>query len=169
MTKILPDDLLIPEVADLIRQGRSVTLTARGNSMNPFITDRRDRVVLSPFAETQLQPGAVVLAKTKDSRYVLHRILYRRGNELILSGDGNLNQTECTDTGRVIGLMTAVIRKGKTYQTDGTVWIRYSFLWKRLAPIRRWLLAIFRRTEKRKYKRIVQYENQTGIHASSDR
>ena len=43
MKKSLPNDLLIPEVAELIRQGHTVTLTARGNSMNPFIVDRRDR------------------------------------------------------------------------------------------------------------------------------
>lgn len=152
MKKILPDDLLIHEIAELIRQGRSVTITARGNSMNPFIADGRDRVVIAPCSEIQLQPGAVVLAETADHRYVLHRIKYRSGNELILSGDGNLNQTERTDTSRVIGLLTAVIRKGKTYHTDGTAWLRYSCWWQRLTPIRRWLLAVFRRIERRKYK-----------------
>lgn len=145
MKKSLPNDLLIPEVAELIRQGRTVTLTARGNSMNPFIVDRRDRVVLSPCTDAQLQPGAVVLALTDDRRYVLHRIVRRQGNELTLLGDGNLYQTERTDTSRVIGLLTAVIRKGRTYPTDGTVWLSYSHWWRRLTPVRRWLLAIYRR------------------------
>ena len=145
MKKSLPNDLLIPEVAELIRQGYTVTLTARGNSMNPFIVDRRDRVVLSPCTDAQLQPGAVVLALTDDHRYVLHRIVCRRGDELTLLGDGNLRQTEQTDTGRVIGLLTAVIRKGRTYPTDGAVWLCYSRWWRRLTPVRRWLLAIFRR------------------------
>lgn len=147
MKKSLPNDLLIPEVAELIRQGRTVTLTARGNSMNPFIVDRRDCVVLSPCTDAQLQPGAVVLALTDDRRYVLHRIVRRQGNELTLLGDGNLYQTERTDTSRVIGLLTAVIRKGRTYPTDGTVWLSYSHWWRRLTPVRRWLLAIFRRIE----------------------
>ena len=82
MKKSLPNDLLIPEVAELIRQGHTVTLTARGNSMNPFIVDHRDRVVLSPCTDAQLQPGAVVLALTDDRRYVLHRIVRRQGDEL---------------------------------------------------------------------------------------
>lgn len=147
MKKSLPNDLLIPEVAELIRQGRTVTLTARGNSMNPFIVDRRDRVVLGPCTDVQLQPGTVVLALTDDRRYVLHRIVRRQGNELTLLGDGNLHQTERTDTSRVIGLLTAVIRKGRTYSTDGAVWLRYSRWWRILTPVRRWLLAIFRRIE----------------------
>ncbi|WP_394369825.1 hypothetical protein [Caecibacteroides pullorum] len=113
--------------------------------MNPFIVDRRDRVVLSPCTDAQLQPGAVVLALTDDHRYVLHRIVCRRGDELTLLGDGNLHQTERTDTGRVVGLLTAVIRKGRTYPTDGAVWLRYSRWWRRLTPVRRWLLAIYRR------------------------
>lgn len=152
MKKILPDDLFISEVAALIRQGRSVTLTARGNSMNPFIADGRDRVVIGPCTEVQLQPGAVVLAETEDNRYVLHRILYRNGNELILSGDGNMDQTERTDISRVIGLMATVIRNGKTYHTDGTVWLRYSWWWLMFTPLRRWLLAIYRRIENQKKK-----------------
>lgn len=145
MKKTIANDLLIPEVGELISQGHSVTLTARGNSMNPFIVDRRDRIVLSPFTDAQLQPGAVVLAETKGHRYVLHRILHRHGDDLTLSGDGNLRQTEQTDIHHVIGLMTAVIRKEKTYNTEGRVWLSYSRWWKRLTPLRRYLLAVYRR------------------------
>lgn len=147
MKKTLPNDLLMAEVTELIRQGHTVTLTARGNSMNPFIADRRDRVILSPCAEDRLRPGDVVLALTDDSRYVLHRIVQRRGDELTLMGDGNLKQTERTDTHRVVGLLTAVIRKGRTYTTDSTAWQRYSRWWMRLTPARRWLLAIYRRSK----------------------
>ena len=145
MKKKLPNSLLIPEVAELIRGGHSVTLTARGNSMNPFIVDYRDRLVLSPCSEDQLHPGAVVLAETDNNRYVLHRILYRQGDKLTLLGDGNFNQTEQTDTKHVIGILTAVIRKGRTFYTDSYIWIFYSRWWMELRPVRRILLAIYRR------------------------
>lgn len=145
MKKTIANEQLIPEIGELISRGHSVTITARGNSMNPFIVDRRDRIVLSPFTDAQLLPGAVVLAETKGHRYVLHRILHRRGDYLTLSGDGNLHQTEQTDIHHVIGLMTAVIRKEKTYYTDGRVWLCYSRWWKRLTPLRRYLLAVYRR------------------------
>ena len=144
MKKILDNNVLISEVAEFISRGYSVTVIARGNSMNPFIVDCRDRIVLSPYTENQLQVGAVVLAETEDQRYVLHRILYRCGDELTLLGDGNLQQTERTDIRRVMALMTAVIRKGKTFKTDGFVWLCYSRCWKLLTPVRRYLLAIYR-------------------------
>ena len=90
-------------------------------------------------------PGAVVLAEDTHHRYVLHRIIRREGDALTLLGDGNVGQTEQTDIHHVMGLLTAVIRKGRTYPTDGTVWQHYSRWWKRLTPVRRWLLAIYRR------------------------
>lgn len=145
MKKSVPNEVLISQVAELIRQGRTVTLTARGNSMTPFIADRRDQVMLGPCTEADLQPGAVVLAEDTHHRYVLHRIIRREGDALTLLGDGNVGQTEQTDIHHVMGLLMAVIRKGRTYPTDGTVWQRYSRWWKRLTPVRRWLLAIYRR------------------------
>lgn len=50
--RIIPNEVLLPEVARLISEGHTVTLTVRGNSMNPFLVDRRDRIVLGPLLIT---------------------------------------------------------------------------------------------------------------------
>ena len=55
--RIIPNEVLLPEVARLISEGHTVTLTVRGNSMNPFLVDRRDRIILGPFTDDDLQPG----------------------------------------------------------------------------------------------------------------
>ena len=47
--RIIPNEVLLPEVARLISEGHTVTLTVRGNSMNPFLVDRRDRIILGPL------------------------------------------------------------------------------------------------------------------------
>ena len=47
MKKSIPNEILLPEVARLIKEGHTVTITVRGNSMNPFLVDRRDRVTLA--------------------------------------------------------------------------------------------------------------------------
>ena len=62
-----------------------------------------------------------------------------------MQGDGNLAQTEETDIGRVMGVMTEAMRKDKRYTADGKVWKLYSYWWMKLNPARRWLLALFRR------------------------
>lgn len=145
MRKSIPNEILLPEVARLIEEGHTVTIAVRGNSMNPFLVDRRDRITLGSFTPDDLQPGVAVLARDTTGRIVFHRIIRRNGDTLILQGDGNLAQTEETSIGRVMGLMTEAIRKEKKYPADSRTWKRYSYWWLRLTPARRWLLAIFRR------------------------
>lgn len=143
--KLIPNEVLLPEVARLIGEGHTVTLTVRGNSMNPFLVDRRDGIVLGPFAEADLQPGTAVLARESTGRIVFHRIIRRHGSALTLQGDGNLRATEQADTADVMGIMLSAIRKGKEYPCSGRTWQRYSYWWMKLTPVRRWLLAVFRR------------------------
>lgn len=145
-TSIIPNEVLLPEAARLISEGHTVTLTVRGNSMNPFLVDRRDCIVLGPFTPADLQPGVAVLARDTRSRIVFHRIISRQGDDLTLQGDGNLRQTEQTRVTDVMGIMRSAIRKGKEYPCSGRTWQRYSYWWMKLTPLRRWLLAIFRRT-----------------------
>jgi len=66
--RIIPNEVLLPEVARLISEGHTVTLTVRGNSMNPFLVDRRDRIILGPFTDDDLQPGVAVLARDTNGR-----------------------------------------------------------------------------------------------------
>lgn len=145
MKKSIPNEILLPEVARLIEEGHTATIIVRGNSMNPFLVDRRDRVTLGSFTPDDLQPGATVLARDTTGRIVFHRIISRKDDTLILQGDGNLAQTEETSIDQVMGLMTEAIRKEKRYSAQGKAWRRYSYWWLKLKPLRRWLLAIFRR------------------------
>ena len=143
--RIIPNEVLLPEVARLISEGHTVTLTVRGNSMNPFLVDRRDRIILGPFTDDDLQPGVAVLARDTNGRIIFHRIIHRNRQELTLLGDGNIRITEQTNIANVMGVMIAAIRKEKEYPCNDRVWQRYSFWWMKLIPVRRWLLAIFRR------------------------
>lgn len=145
MKKVIPNEILLPEAARLIREGHTVTITVRGNSMNPFLADRRDRVTLGSFTAEDLQPGKAVLARDLTGRIVFHRIIGRNGDALTLQGDGNLVQTEETTVGQVMGLLTEVFRKEKRYAADGRTWRFYSYWWVKLKPVRRWLLALNRR------------------------
>lgn len=143
-TKAIPNELLLQETATLIAEGHTVTHLVRGNSMSPFMVDRRDKVVLSPFTADELVPGAVVLARDDANRLVLHRIIRRKGTGLTLMGDGNIIGTEETSTDRVMGLVSAVIRKKKTYSCSGRIWRTYSYIWTRLVPVRKYLLGAWR-------------------------
>lgn len=139
----VPNEVLLPEVSRLLQEGETVTLRAKGNSMLPFITGGRDSVVLRKA--TALQEGDIVLARTDNGTYVLHRILSLSGNRLTLMGDGNLCGTEQCTRDAVAGRAIHIIRKGKTTDCALPWEKRKARLWRALRPVRRYLLAIYKR------------------------
>ena len=148
VTKQVPNEILLPIVREEIAAGKSVTLIVRGNSMNPFLVDRRDKVTIAPFTFPQPQLGDFVLAYEADTgRYLLHRFVRRASNgDCILLGDGNLKgTTERILPTDMIGVVTEMQRKGTLYSTSSRTWRCYSFLWKLLTPLRRYPLGAWRR------------------------
>ncbi len=135
--RIIPNDILLGEVAALLREGREAVITPTGNSMLPFIRGGVDRVVLRRTDDVTV--GDIVLVHT-GGRYILHRLIARDGDALTLMGDGNLQGTESCTTADVVGTVTAVIRPSGREQTPGK-----GRLWRILKPLRRYLLAIYRR------------------------
>lgn len=136
---------MMMEIRNLIAEGKTVSITAKGYSMNPFIVHMRDQVVIGPWEDAQIKKGAVILARDINGTYLLHRIVERKGNRLTLMGDGNIGMKETVHTDKVIGLMLGVIKKGRTYSVKSLRWRLYSWFWKMLTPVRRYPLGLWRR------------------------
>ena len=144
--KSAPNEAILPEIEGLLADGYSVTLTVRGESMNPFLVDRRDRVRLMPVSAAELKRGMVVLAGTGGGRFVLHRIVARQDRQrFTLMGDGVLRSTETVTAEDIYAKVTEVFRKGRRYRCGGWTWRLYSYLWRFFTPLRRSLLALWRR------------------------
>lgn len=137
---------MMTEISRLISEGKTVTITAKGYSMNPFIVHLKDQITIGPWKDEQIKEGAVVLAKDTRGAYLIHRIIKRDGDRLTLMGDGNIGLTETARTSEVIGLMQSVTKKGRTYSVQSLRWRLYSWFWKILTPVRRYPLALWRRT-----------------------
>lgn len=143
-----PNRQFIPEVSEWLRRGHTVTFRVHGRSMRPFLDNGRDQVILASPTPGLLKRGDVVLAEIRPHHYVLHRIIRRNGDNLTLKGDGNPYQIEQCRANDVVGIATGFLRKGRTVPdlVSGRKWRFYSSLWMALDPIRRYLLAIYRRT-----------------------
>lgn len=146
----MTDNSIIEEAIRLVDEGVSVTLPVEGRSMLPFIVGGRDSVVLEkvsnvsrhvPTASRRLRKGDVVLAWVEGRRYVVHRIIAIDGDRVTLMGDGNLAGTERCDIGDVKALVTGVVDDLGRARSLYKRWR----LWLWLRPIRRYLLAIYRR------------------------
>lgn len=141
----IPNHILIPEIKKAIDEGHTATFRVRGFSMRLFLEDQRDKVLLAPC--TSVRKGDVILAEVLPQVYVLHRVIRMEGKQITLQGDGNIGTTEHCEMENVIGIATGFYRKGRTKPdlTSGWKWRAYSQIWLALTPLRRWILAIYRR------------------------
>lgn len=138
MDKItIPNEILIPEVGRLLAEGREVEMRPKGNSMLPFIRQEKDNVVLKK--KDNVEKGDIVLVDL-GGRYVLHRIIAEDGERLTLMGDGNIRGTESCTKDNVLGTVVKIVRPGGKSVTPSK-----GKLWKALLPVRRYLLAFYRR------------------------
>ena len=141
----IPNDLFFAWVESEIADGRSVQFRLKGVSMFPLIRNGKDEVQLRPCSAEELRPMDVVLFKYK-GRHLLHRIIRREGNRLLIQGDGSyVAQEQCT-TDAVIGKVQAIVRpSGKTIPVDSWQWRLPSMVWRNLGVLRSPLLRILHR------------------------
>lgn len=147
----MANSVLLPEIVRLLNEGHTVTLRLRGFSMRPFLEDGRDKALLTKAVSPKV--GDPVLAEIEPKHFVLHRIISIQGDNVVLRGDGNLGVEHCK-LGDVKGAVIGFYRKGRLHldRTDGRKWRTYSWVWTRLYPIRRYLLAFYRRIWLRMFK-----------------
>lgn len=138
----LPNDEWLGEVSQMLREGKSYPIYVKGYSMRPFIEHTRDRVFLEKHDTYNV--GDAVLAQIEPGHYVLHRIIEKEGESLTLQGDGNVKGVEHCKEQDVSGLVTLYLRPNRTISADDPKLIRRIKWWRKLRPIRRYLLFIYK-------------------------
>ena len=140
----MTDNDIIEEAIRLVREGVNVTLPVKGQSMLPFIIGGKESVIL--HRPVLIDVGDVVLAWVDGNRYVVHRIIYIDGDNVTLMGDGNILITEHCSLNDIKARVTHVVdAKDKTHYLYNRWRKSAAKVWYRLRPIRRYLLAIYRR------------------------
>ena len=139
------DNEIIQSAINLVNEGLCVTFPVKGYSMLPFIVGSKESVDL--VKPENIRVGHVVLAWVEGCRYVVHRIIGIEGEQVTLMGDGNIAGVEhCTLSDVAALAINVVTPQGKHHPLYAPWRIKASRLWWRLLPIRRWILAIYRRT-----------------------
>lgn len=144
--KTMYGDILIHESIALLQEGRRVILAVKGSSMHPFIIGGKESVELVK-PQSPLKVGDVVLAWVNGTHFAVHRIVGIEGKEVSLMGDGNTSGIEHCLTDDVAAVAEFVIApNGKRRYLYTKKRVRFAHMWQKLLPVRRWLLAIYRRT-----------------------
>ena len=140
----MTDNDIIEEAIRLVREGVNVTLPVNGNSMLPFIIGGKESVIL--HAPGLIDVGDVVLAWVDGNRYVVHRIIKLDYDRVTLMGDGNVAVTEHCRLNDIKARVTHVVdSKDRTHYLYNRWRMLGAKVWYWLRPIRRYLLAIYRR------------------------
>ena len=142
---ILPNEFLSVAEEEL-KEGRGVKLLADGCSMFPFIRGGQDFAEIIPLPDDKkLERWMVYLFKYR-GRYTIHRLIGKEGDVLIMAGDGNINIEEKILREDIIGVLGRIHKSGgKLVDTQSKYWKIKGKIWHRLFPLRKYLLAIFRR------------------------
>lgn len=152
---IVSNDTFFEEVIALLREGKKVTVPAKGESMLPFIVGGVDSVVLEGVdggapAGTVLKTanvGDVVLFRT-DGRFILHRIIYKDNDKAlcVIQGDGILRAKDLCGCDQIYGRVTTVLKGGVTpVDVDSPSYRRKVWLWMNTVLVRRILLWVWKR------------------------
>ena len=141
----MTDNEIIEEAIRLVREGVNVTLPVNGNSMLPFIIGGKESVILHRPGGI-VDVGDVVLAWVDGNRYVVHRIIKLDYDRVTLMGDGNVAVTEHCRLNDIKARVTHVVSADNKERDLHNRWRMHAAkLWYWLRPVRRVLLAIYRR------------------------
>lgn len=123
---------------ELNRTGKLV-YTNVGDSMKPLIRQGKDLIVIEKVSG-RLKKYDVPLYKRDSGKYVLHRILKVRENGYVICGDNRWQKEHDITDRHIIGVLTAVVRNGKTIPTDSFKYRLYVHLWCDFFPVRAFII-----------------------------
>ena len=76
---------------------------------------------------------------------MLHRVIDITGSTILLMGDGNIKGIEKCRPEDIIAVATSIDKGGKVIDCRSKSHLREAAIWKMLKPLRRYILAIYRR------------------------
>lgn len=117
-------------LVEKLGEGGSVAFSPRGVSMLPMLRAHGDKVTLKkPPAHLKKGTVALFISRSDDGgkRFILHRLVRVKGEELIFCGDRRL---ECDPPVRhedVLGVVTEYVSRGHKHSVTEPLYRLYSF------------------------------------------
>jgi signal peptidase I len=125
-----------------LRRGNPLRLRARGGSMLPFLRDG-DLVVIRPAPASEIRIGDVLCYEPPAGGLCLHRVIAREKRGFVTRGDA-LAYVETVPDAAVLGLVTAVERRGRVKRLETPAARRQGRLIAHAAPALARLLPLAR-------------------------
>ncbi len=115
---------LFPLIEEKLKNGGEISFKPHGISMLPLIRQGKDSVTLEQLKE-EPKKYDVIFYRRADGQFVLHRIIGRDEEGLILCGDNQFVKEYGVQKEQIIGIMTSVLRDGEKLSCNDTKYLRY--------------------------------------------
>ena len=132
------------EISQLLKQGKEVSIPVAGNSMSPFLQDKRDWVLLEKPGIKNIKPGNIVLYQRLSGQFVLYRIQKIKKDSFYAVGDAQNEIEGPILFTRIRGVVQAVYRKGRWHSCHSIGDWLFQSAWRKLLPIRNRIFRLFR-------------------------
>ena len=100
-----------------------------GDSMYPLIRQGKDLLIISGKPQGRLKKYDVPLYRRDNGRVVLHRILKVREEDYVICGDNRWHKEYGITDRHIIGVLSGIIRDGKTISVTNRGYLLYVHLW----------------------------------------
>lgn len=146
--KVVNTEAYMHVIREIISEGHEVSLLITGNSMNPFLADGRDTILIRK-PERLLKKGDMVFYRRKNGQYVMHRICRVQEDEsgrrdYYMIGDAQQEREGPIGEHMIFGLISMVRRKGKWIGKGNFWWEFFEHIWLYMIPLRGWIMGIYR-------------------------
>lgn len=122
-------------LAQQLDQTGVVVHTNKGTSMMPLLRENRDLMVIRKRGAGRFHKYDAVLFLRDNGEYVLHRILRVNQDSYWIVGD-NCASGETVREEQVLGILTEIVRDGKTIAVTDKGYLAFVRVWCALFPLR---------------------------------
>lgn len=123
---------------EILHTNGYILYTNVGFSMMPLLRQKKDIIEIKKNDERYKKYDVVLYKRGK--QYILHRILKVLPDRYVVAGDHNTFLDPPVTDDMILGVMTRVIRDGKSITPDNFWYKMYVHLWCDFYPIRVFLL-----------------------------
>lgn len=146
--RIVDNQEYMKVVRSILEEGKEVPLVVTGNSMMPFLIDRRDQVLIKRI-ERPLKKGDIAFFQRENGQYIMHRIHFMRKddrtgeNQFYFIGDGQETIEGPIKEIQIFGVITGVLRKGKYLDEHTFTWRFFKNIWRYVILFRPLIIKIY--------------------------
>lgn len=142
--RLVDNESFMSAVKETLDNGYDVSFTVTGMSMWPFLTSRRDSVVIKKCDFKEIKKGDIVLFSPEAELYLLHRVTGINENSFQTTGDCNCFRDGFFSPDTLIARVETITRKGKSFSAESKAFVMLSKLWASLFPIRAHLIKFLK-------------------------